>query len=81
MSEKAIESVRKRTNCECIVELSIEMNALNENMQKLKKAILADPESIPASAKALWNSQYKAMNDYKTALKARIIDLIENDKD
>ena len=57
------------------------MNALNENMQKLKKAILADPESIPASAKALWNSQYKAMNDYKTALKARIIDLIENDKD
>jgi hypothetical protein len=70
-----------RSNCECLAELGFELRELDYKLQKLKNAIAADPASVNASAKALWPAQLAAMKDYKKALQARIIDLIDNDKD
>jgi hypothetical protein len=70
-----------RSNCECLAELGFELRELDCKLQKLKNAIAADPDSVTASAKALWPAQLAAMKAYKKALQARIIDLIDNDKD
>jgi len=70
-----------RSNCECLAELGFELRELDYKLQKLKNAIAADPASVNASAKALWPAQLAAMKDYKKALQARIINLIDNDKD
>ena len=70
-----------RSNCECLAELGFELRELDYKIQKLKNAIAADPTSVNASAKALWPAQLNAMKAYKKTLQARIIDLIENDKD
>ena len=70
-----------RSNCECLAELGFELRELDYKLQKLKNAIAADPDSVNASAKALWSSQLAAMKAYKKALQARIIDLIDNDKE
>ena len=70
-----------RSNCECLAELGFELRELDYKLQKLKNAIAADPASVNASAKALWPAQLAAMKAYKMALQARIIDLIDNDKD
>lgn len=70
---------RKRTNCECIMELADELWKLDRDYIRLGCAITANPQYIPDSQKALWSEQFKAMADYKTALKKRIIDLINTD--
>lgn len=70
---------RRRTNCECITELADELWRLDRDYKRLEEAIKADPRYIPDSQKALWPEQFKAMADYKTALKKRIIDLINTD--
>lgn len=72
--------LRERTNATVIAEIAIERANLDANIQKLKKAIAADPEKVAASQKELWKVQLNAMNDYKLALGARIIDLIDSDK-
>ena len=72
--------LRERTNATVIAEIAIERANLDANIQKLKKAIDADPEKVAVSQKELWKVQLNAMNDYKNALGARIIDLIESDK-
>jgi hypothetical protein len=72
--------LRERTNATVIAEIAIERANLDANIQKLKKAIAADPEKVAVSQKALWKVQLNAMNDYKNALGARIIDLINSDK-
>ena len=69
------------SNCECLAELGFELRELDYKLQKLKNAIAADPASVNASAKALWPAQLAAMKVYKKTLQARIIDLIDNDKD
>lgn len=71
--------IRKRSNCECILELAIEMDQLEDKRIKLKKAIDANPSSVRETAKSLWPLQLDAMNAYKKALQKRILDLIEND--
>lgn len=73
--------IRERTNCECLVEIVEELFSLDRRYKKLAEAIEANPTYISESAKALWPAQYKAMGEYKKALQARIIDLIETDKD
>lgn len=70
----------ERTNSSVIADLGIERFHLDAKIQKLKEAIEADPANVSASQKMLWNSQLDAMQKYKEALSARIIDLIESDK-
>ena len=70
-----------RSNCECLAELGTELLELDYKLDKLKDAIAVNPASVNASAKALWPAQLNAMKAYKKALQARIIDLIDNDKD
>ena len=70
---------RRRTNCDCITELADELWRLDRDYKRLESAIKADPRYIPNSQKTLWPEQFKAMADYKTALKKRIIDLINTD--
>ena len=70
-----------RSNCEVLAEIGFELRELDYKLQKLKNAIAADPDSVNASAKALWPAQLAAMKAYKKALQARIIDLIDNDKE
>ena len=72
--------LRERTNATVIAEIAIERANLDANIQKLKKAISADPEKVAVSQKELWKVQLNAMNDYKNALGSRIIDLIDSDK-
>lgn len=72
--------LRERTNATVVAEIAIERANLDANIQKLKKAIAADPEKVAVSQKELWKVQLNAMNDYKNALSARIIDLIDSDK-
>lgn len=72
--------LRERTNATVIAEIAIERANLDANIQKLKKAIAADPKKVAVSQKELWKVQLNAMNDYKNALGARIIDLIDSDK-
>lgn len=72
--------LRERTNANVIAEIAIERANLDANIQKLKKAIAADPEKVAVSQKELWKVQLNAMNDYKKTLSARIIDLIDSDK-
>ena len=83
--EKRIDAMarrfRERSNCECLVEVVHELYELDDSRRKLKDAIEENPAHVSESAKALWSAQYKAMGEYKNALQARIIDLIETDKD
>ena len=72
--------LRERTNATVIADIAIERANLDANIQKLKKAIAADPEKVAVSQKELWKVQLNAMNDYKHALGARIIDMIDSDK-
>ena len=72
--------LRERTNATVVAEIAIERANLDANIQKLKKAIAAGPEKVAVSQKELWKVQLNAMNDYKNALGARIIDLINSDK-
>lgn len=72
--------LRERTNATVVAEIAIERANLDANIQKLKKAIAADPEKVAVSQKELWKVQLNAMNDYKNALGSRIIDLIDSDK-
>ncbi len=72
--------LRERTNATVVAEIAIERANLDANIQKLKKAIAADPEKVAISQKELWKVQLNAMNDYKNALGSRIIDLINSDK-
>ena len=73
--------IRKRSNCECLFELSHELYELDERRRKLKGAIDANPAHVSESAKALWTVQLDAMNAYKKALQDRIVNLIKTDKE
>lgn len=70
----------ERTNSSVIADLGMERFNLDGRIQKLKKAIEADPANVSASQKKLWGSQLDAMQRYKEALSARIVDLIDSDK-
>lgn len=72
--------LRERTDATVIAEIAIERANLDANIRKLKNAIAANHEHVTTSQKELWKVQLNAMNDYKNALSARIIDLINSDK-
>lgn len=67
-----------RTNSDVICELAIERRELSCRLEKLNKAIEANPEAVSAHHKELWRKQSKAMQEYATVLGERIKDLIDN---
>lgn len=79
-TENAIKSVRSipRTNSDVVCELSYERREVASNLDKLNKAIKADPEAVSAHHKELWRKQAKAMQEYVDVLGERIKDLIDN---
>ena len=68
-----------RTNSEVICELAIERREVSWRLEKLKKAIEADPDAVSAHHKELWRKQAKAMQEYVDVLGERIKDLIDKD--
>lgn len=70
---------RVRANSEVICELAIERNNISDKLDKLKKAVEADPQSVSEHHKDLWVKQVKAMKAYVDVLSERIKDLIDSD--
>lgn len=68
-----------RTNSDVICELAYERREVSSNLDKLKKAIEADPPSVSEHHKDLWVKQAKAMQAYVDVLSERIKDLIDSD--
>lgn len=67
-----------RTNSDVICELAFESRELSLKLDKLKKAIEANPEAVSEHHKDLWRLQAKAMQEYVDILGERIKDLIDN---
>lgn len=68
-----------RTNSDVICEVAIERREVSWRLERLKKAIEADPEGVSAAHKELWRKQAKTMQEYVDVLGERIIDLINTD--
>lgn len=75
-TERAIPCPRSTANVVC--ELSYERMEVSNLIEKLNKAIEADPEAVSAHHKELWRKQAKAMQEYVDVLGERIKDLIDN---
>ena len=69
------------TNYDVVCELSCERREVSIRLEKLNKAIEADPEAVSPQHKQLWRKQAKAMQEYVDVLGARIKDLIDNNKE
>ena len=69
---------RVRSNSEVVCELAIERSQISNNLEKLYKAIEANPEAVSARHKDLWHMQAKAMQEYVDVLGLRIKDLIDS---
>lgn len=67
-----------RKNSDVICELAVERREVSWRLEKLKKAIEADPEAVSAHHKELWRKQAKALQEYVDVLGERIKDLIDN---
>lgn len=67
---------RVRTNEEVVCDLSYERRDVSCNLEKLKNAINANPDSVSEKHKELWKKQAAAMEEYKRILGERIKDLI-----
>ena len=76
-----VAKIETRTNCKCLCDLAYELRELDDDIQKLKNAIAANPPQVREAAKALGPKQLEAMKAYKQALFARIRDLMDNDND
>lgn len=76
-ADKCVRSI-PRTNSDVVCELSYERREVASNLDKLNKAIKADPEAVSAHHKELWRKQAKAMQEYVDVLGERIKDLIDN---
>lgn len=70
-----------RTNSDVIYELSAERREVSWRLDKLKRAIEANPEVVSERHKQLWRRQADAMQAYADVLGERIKDLIDNDKE
>ena len=75
------ERARPRKTSDVVCELSYERREVSNLLEKLNKAIEADPEAVSAHHKELWRKQAKAMQEYVDVLGERIKDLIDNDKE
>lgn len=69
-----------RTNSDVICELASESREVSWRLERLNKAIKADPEAVSTHHKELWRKQAKAMQEYVDVLGERIKDLIDNNK-
>jgi hypothetical protein len=74
--EQAKPRLRPTTSVVC--ELSYERREVAYALDKLNKAIDADPQAVSAHHKDLWRKQAKAMQEYVDVLGERIKDLIDN---
>lgn len=70
-----------RTNPEVICEVVVERREVSWRLERLKKAIEANPEGVSAHHKELWRKQAKAMQEYVDVLGERITDLILTDNE
>jgi hypothetical protein len=69
-----------RTNSDVICELASESREVSWRLERLNKAIKADPEAVSTRHKELWRKQAKAMQEYVDVLGERIKELIDNNK-
>lgn len=78
--EQAVPCERKivRLPPQVVCELAYERKEVASNLEKLNKAISANPEAVSAHHKELWRKQAKAMQEYVDVLGERIKDLIDN---
>lgn len=65
------------SNAKVIAKLQVEMNDLEKKMSKLENAL--DRPDISRPQKRLMRNQLISMMDYYTALKLRVIDLLDAD--
>ena len=70
-------SKRLRTNNDVVVELAFERKEVSDKLEKLERAIEADPTAVSDYHKELWRKQAEAMRTYKEVLGERIKDLID----
>lgn len=77
-AELACERKRVRKTADVVCELSYERMDVSHLLERLNKAIEADPEAVSAHHKELWRKQAKAMQEYVDVLGERIKDLIDN---
>ena len=66
-----------RTNNDVVVELAFERKEVSDKLEKLERAIEADPTAVSDYHKELWRKQAEAMRAYKEVLGERIKDLID----
>ena len=69
---------RPRPTTSVVCELAYERMEVASNLDKLNKAIEADPQAVSEHHKELWRKQAKAMQEYVDVLGERIKDLIDN---
>lgn len=74
---KTLERIPRSTS-DVIVELAIERREISDRLDKLQKAINANPPTVSDNHKELWRKQADAMQMYKDVLSERIKDLIDN---
>lgn len=74
----ACERARPRKTSDVVCELSYERRDVSNLLEKLNKAIEADPKAVSAHHKELYRKQAKAMQEYVDVLGERIKDLIDN---
>lgn len=67
-----------RTNSDVVCEIAYERREVSSLLNKLNKAIAANPEAVSEHHKELWRKQAKAMQEYVDVLGERIKDLIDN---
>lgn len=67
-----------RSTSNVVCELAHERMDVSILLDKLNKAIEANPEAVSAHHKELWRKQAKAMQEYVDVLGERIKDLIDN---
>lgn len=73
-----VERAIPRNNSNVVCELAYDRKDVSILLERLNKAINADPEAVSAHHKELWRKQAKAMQEYVDVLGERIKDLIDN---
>ncbi len=76
-NEAKVMPIRSRTDL--TIELAYERNQISDRLERLERAIEANPEGVSDHHKDLWRKQAEAMRTYKEVLGERIKDLIDNE--
>lgn len=67
-----------RSSTDLTIELAYERHQVSDRLERLDRAIKANPEGVSEHHKSLWRKQAEAMRTYKEVLGERIKDLIDN---